>query len=511
MGSSWWFTLERAAGHMLPLSPVPADMVTPLLLLFVLFLVLLHLLRSARSPRTNSPPYIPSPFPLIGHAIAFGKSPIEFLEKAYKQYGPVFTFTMMGKPFTYLLGPDAAALLFNSKNEDLNAEEVYSHLTTPVFGKGVAYDVPNPVFLEQKKMLKMGLNVAQFRQHVPLIEMETRAYFDRWGEAGERNLFEAFSELIILTASHCLHGKEVRALLDEHVSQIYADLDGGFSHAAWLLPSWLPLPSFRKRDKAHREIKRIFAGVIASRRSSGKRENDILQILLETTYKNGRHLSDEEISGMLIGLLLAGQHTSSTTSAWLGFFLARDQKLQDRCFEEQLTVCGRGGHLSPLHYEELNDLQLLDLCLKETLRLRPPIMTMMRMVKKPQNVAGYTIPPGQQVCVSPTVNQRLSDFWPQPEAFWPDRFLQESNTSPDKFSYVPFGAGRHRCIGENFAYVQIKTIWSVLLRLYKFELIDGNFPDINYTTMIHTPRKPIIRYCRRHHKSLIPAPLNHPI
>lgn len=61
------------------------------------------------------------------------------------QYGPVFSFTMVGKTFTYLTGSEAAALFFNSKNEDLNAEDVYSRLTTPVFGKGVAYDVPNPV------------------------------------------------------------------------------------------------------------------------------------------------------------------------------------------------------------------------------------------------------------------------------------------------------------------------------------------------------------------------------
>ncbi len=54
---------------------------------------------------------------------------------------------MVGKTFTYLLGSDAAALMFNSKNEDLNAEDVYARLTTPVFGKGVAYDVPNPVRL----------------------------------------------------------------------------------------------------------------------------------------------------------------------------------------------------------------------------------------------------------------------------------------------------------------------------------------------------------------------------
>ncbi|XP_061787403.1 lanosterol 14-alpha demethylase [Nerophis lumbriciformis] len=441
------------------------------------------------------PPFIPSSVPFLGHAIAFGKSPIEFLENAYEKYGPVFSFTMVGKTFTYLLGSDAATLLFNSKNEDLNAEDVYSRLTTPVFGKGVAYDVPNPVFLEQKKMLKTGLNIARFKEHVKIIEAETVEYFQRWGDSGEKNLFEALSELIILTASSCLHGKEIRAMLDEHVAQLYADLDGGFSHAAWLLPGWLPLPSFRRRDKAHQEIKNIFFKVIQKRRSSGEKMDDILQTLVDATYKDGRPLSDDEISGMLIGLLLAGQHTSSTTSAWMGFFLARDQVLQERCYAEQQTVCGET--LPPLDLDQLKDLGLLERCLKETLRLRPPIMTMMRMARSAQTTSGYTIPQGHQVCVSPTVNQRLEDTWQQRMEFNPDRYLHDNPAAGEKFAYVPFGAGRHRCIGENFAYVQIKTIWSTLLRLFHFELVDGYFPTINYTTMIHTPHKPIITYKRR--------------
>ncbi|XP_067854967.1 lanosterol 14-alpha demethylase [Heptranchias perlo] len=441
------------------------------------------------------PPYIHSSIPFLGHAIAFGRSPIEFLENAYCKYGPVFSFTMVGKTFTYLLGSDSAALLFNSKNEDLNAEDVYSKLTTPVFGKGVAYDVPNPIFLEQKKMLKTGLNIAQFKQHIPLIEEETHEYFKRWGDSGVKNLFEALSELIILTASRCLHGKEIRNQLNEKVAQLYADLDGGFTHAAWLLPGWLPLPSFRRRDKAHREIKNIFYKVIQKRRESSERENDILQTLLDATYKDGTPLTDDEIAGMLIGLLLAGQHTSSTTSSWMGFFLAKDRELQERCYAEQKAVSGED--MPPLHYDQLKEMSLLDRCLKETLRLRPPIMTMMRMARTPQTVAGYTIPPGHQVCVSPTVNHRLQDAWTERFDFNPDRYLQDNPAALQKFAFVPFGAGRHRCIGENFANVQIKTIWSTLIRLYEFDLVDGYFPTVNYTTMIHTPNNPVISYKRR--------------
>ncbi|XP_062871273.1 lanosterol 14-alpha demethylase [Trichomycterus rosablanca] len=464
-------------------------------ILILTYIYQLFIINHHTTQQEKNPPYIPSTLPFLGHAIAFGKSPIEFLENAYKKYGPVFSFTMVGKTFTYLVGSDAAALMFNSKNEELNAEDVYSRLTTPVFGKGVAYDVPNHVFMEQKKLLKTGLNVARFKQHVEMIEEETREYFNRWGESGERNLFEALSELIILTASRCLHGVEIRGVLTESVAQLYTDLDGGFTHAAWILPQWIPLPSFRRRDRAHLELKKIFYEVIQKRRRSQEKEDDILQTLVDATYKDGRPLNDDEIAGMLIGLLLAGQHTSSTTSAWLGFFLARDSALQERCYSEQKQVCGE--HLPPITYEQLKDLTLLDRCLKETLRLRPPIMTMMRMARTPQKVGEYTIPAGHQVCVSPTVNHRLHDTWNHRLDFHPERYLGENPAAGEKFAYVPFGAGRHRCIGENFAYVQIKTIWSTLFRLFQFQLVDGYFPTINYTTMIHTPTQPIIRYTRR--------------
>lgn len=444
----------------------------------------------------KSPPFIPSTIPFLGQAVSFGSSPIEFLLAAYEKYGPVFSFTMVGKTFTYLVGSESSALMFNSKNENLNAEDVYSRLVTPVFGKGVAYDVPNSIFMEQKKMFKTGLNIGRFREHVHIIEEETKDYFKRWGASGQNDLFHALSELIILTASHCLHGHEIRSRLDEHVAQLYADLDGGFTHLAWLLPGWLPFPSFRKRDRAQREMKKIFHEVISKRRADPNPDDDMLQTLIDSKYKSGRSLTDDEISGMLIGLLLAGQHTSSTTSSWLGFFLAQDKALQERVYEEQKQVCGEG--FAPLEYDQLKEMVLLDRCLKETLRLRPPIMTMMRMCRTPQNVLGYTIPPGHQVCVSPTTNHRLPDTWKDFDKFIPDRFIDPEVANSEKFAYIPFGAGRHRCIGESFAYVQIKTIFSILIRKYELDLVDGYFPEVNVSTMIHTPTNPVIKYRLRH-------------
>nr|KAG5708394.1 hypothetical protein BaRGS_034425 [Batillaria attramentaria] len=170
------------------------------------------------------------------------------------------------------------------------------------------------------------------------------------------------------------------------------------------------------------------------------------------------------------------------------------ETLTDRVFEEQKRLCKVGSQWQPLDYDVLKDMQLLDRCLKETLRLRPPIMTMMRMCKAPQKVLGYTIPPGHQVCVSPTTNHRLPDTWKDVDQFRPDRFLDPDVANSEKFAYIPFGAGRHRCIGESFAYVQIKTLVATMLRTYEFHLVDGYFPEVDFTTMIHTPKHPVIRY-----------------
>lgn len=85
------------------------------------------------------------------------------------------------------------------------------------------------------------------------------------------------------------------------------------------------------------------------------------------------------------------------------------------------------------------------------------------------------------------------------------RFLDPEVANSEKFAYIPFGAGRHRCIGESFAYVQIKTIFSILIRTYEFDLVNGYFPEVNMSTMIHTPTNPLVHYRLRNWKHELDA------
>ena len=145
---------------------------------------------------------------------------------------------------------------------------------------------------------------------------------------GSGELAQAMAELTIMTASRCLMGKEIREQLSETVADLYCDLDKGFTPLNFLFP-YLPLPSYWNRDRAHIQMRNLFLDVMKTRRANDNMENsDMLQALMDSEYRDGRKMTDREVACLMIALLMAGQHTSSTTGTWCLAFLAQDKTLR---------------------------------------------------------------------------------------------------------------------------------------------------------------------------------------
>ena len=107
----------------------------------------------------------------------------------------------------------------------------------------------------------------------------------------------------------------------------------------------------------------------------------------------------------------------------------------------------------------------LESAIKEALRLHPPLILVLRVAKEELEVEGFRIAPGKLVGASPAVSNRIAEDFPDPDAFVPERYLEpraEDRANP--WTWIPFGAGRHRCVGAPFAMMQLKAIFSVLLR-----------------------------------------------
>lgn len=150
-----------------------------------------------------------------------------------------------------------------------------------------------------------------------------------------------------------------------------------------------------------------------------------------------------------------------------------------------------------LPYEAVQQMSLLHFAIKEALRLFPPIVVMMRTVQEPQYFNGYTIPVGDIVVASPAVSHRLEDVFKNPTEFDPDRFLPPRGEGEDiiddagnitkQWSYIAFGEGRHQCIGRDFAFLQVKTIYSYLFRHFDWDLAGKYVGKQNFDTLVAGP------------------------
>jgi sterol 14alpha-demethylase len=126
----------------------------------VVTLILTNILRQLLFRNPHEPPLVFHWVPFIGNTISYGIDPYKFFFACQKQYGDVFTFILLGKKTTVCLGTKGNDFILNGKLKDVNAEEIYSPLTTPVFGSDVVYDCPNAKLMEQKKVGIPSLHVA---------------------------------------------------------------------------------------------------------------------------------------------------------------------------------------------------------------------------------------------------------------------------------------------------------------------------------------------------------------
>ena len=316
------------------------------------------------------------------------------------------------------------------------------------------------------------------------------------------DLLTSLSELTILTASRCLHGEDVRTHIFKEVQELYHDLDHGLTPVTVFWPN-APTEAHRKRNAAREEMVRLFGKVIQERRQNPERSDgtDILSLFMDIKYKDGTPITDEQVTGLLIALLFAGQHTSCISSTWTSLFIANDGKVLDRVLAEQEQVLNKNMGKT-LTYDDLQQMEYLHNCMREALRLCPTFIMILRRaeVDIPITVQNqnYVIPKGDFVCVSPTVSMRLKSTFPNPDDFDPDRFAAPREEHKRPYSYLGFGGGMHSCMGQNFAFLQVKTILSIMFREYNIQRVAPNMPDIGYDDMVVGPKGDCrIQYTKR--------------
>ncbi|NKY55097.1 cytochrome P450 [Nocardia flavorosea] len=432
-----------------------------------------------------------------GHLEEFRTDPIALMRRVREECGDVGQFELAGRHVILLTGAEANEFFFRAADEDLDQAAAYPFMK-PIFGEGVVFDASPE---RRKEMLhNSALRGDQMRGHAATIEREVDRMLANWGDEGEIDLLDFFAELTIYTSSACLIGTKFREELDSRFAHLYHNLERGTDALAYVDP-YMPIESFRIRDESRAQLVELVQEIMHTRIAhppADKEDRDLLDVLVSVKKEDGTpHFSASEVTGIFISMMFAGHHTTSGTAAWSVIELLRHPEVLSGVVKELDELYADGQEVS---FHALRQIPQLEAVLKETLRLHPPLIILMRVAQGEFEVCGHTIAEGDHVAATPAISNRLPEDFPNPDSFDPGRYIDPNQEDlVNRWTWIPFGAGRHRCVGAAFALMQLKAIFSVLLRDWEFEMVQPSESYRNdHSKMVVQLQQPCtVRYRRR--------------
>ena len=448
-----------------------------------------------------------------GHLEELRTDPIGLLERTRSECGDAGEFRLADKEVVLLTGAEANEVFFRATDEDLDQAAAYPFMT-PIFGEGVVFDASPERRREQ--LHNMALRDKQMRGHAETIQREVDEMVARWEEqgSGEIDLLDWFAELTIYTSSSCLIGRKFRLDLDHRFAELYHDLERGTDALAFV-DAYADIESFHRRDAARVEMVALVQEIIDGRTADGPpadpEDRDLLDVLISIKDEEGNLRFDADtITGMFISMMFAGHHTTSGTAAWTLIELLRNPDEMAAVVAELDELYADGAEVS---YQALRSMPRLEGAIKEALRLHPPLILLLRVANIDLDVAGVHIPAGKMVGASPWVSNRLPEAFGDGDAFRPGRYLEDPAADiANPWNWIPFGAGRHRCVGAAFAMMQLKAIFSVLLKDWRFEAaqpLDSYRNDLS-KMVIQLAQPCLATYHRRTEGAASPLPVHAP-
>jgi sterol 14-demethylase len=427
--------------------------------------------------------------PLLGHALEFHRNRDALARRGYRELGDVFAVKLGPKRLAMVVGPEHHRTFFAETGKKLDMHSVYGFLRA-MFGDVVLL-APHEEYLRQRPLLKSAFGNEKMVGYVQRMHEVSDAWVDELGDAGELEVTEAVTELIQRTAGRCFLGEDLQRSIGPEFWELYGHLNDAVDP---LLPPHLPLPKFRRRDRAKKQLAKLFAPVIEERRRNPLAYDDVMQDLVMTEGKDGRLIDADTLRNLLIGLIFASYETTIGQGAWTLISLLQHPDYL-RLVRDELDHVAPSP--TPIDHTVLARLPHLQWAIREVERLRPSVDLMMRAAEEDVEFGGHVVPKGWLVQVVPPVAQSLPELFEHATAFDPMRFAPgREEDKQDRFSVIGFGGGMHKCPGMSFANAQMAVFAASLIRRFDLELLTHD-PHVVQTIGANGASPALVRYRRR--------------
>jgi cytochrome P450 len=422
--------------------------------------------------KTGRPIPGPRGKPVIGSLPDFRRSMVQALMDGWREYGDVVRFR---GPISLIsiAHPDHVQYILRDNAANYHHADFEIKKLQPTFRNGLVTS-QGEFWARQRKMMQPTFHRERVDSFATMMADTTAATLDRWRGFQDGRPVDMRVEMQRLTLQILTNAVFSSDWADEAEKIITAvTIANEYTNKRLLSPvdppEWAPLPSVKEFAQVRQLVDDLVYGLIADRRKSEPKD-DILSLLLDARDDEGKGMSDLELHDELISLIFAGHETVSVCLTWTWYHLSKDpgvaQKVRDEVDE---TIGDR-----PPTLEDVRQMQYIWQVLQEALRMYPPIWVIPRTPLTTDEVDGYRLEPGDMLFISPYVVHRHTGFYDNPESFDPDRIARENTTNWHRYQYIPFGGGPRKCIGHEFAMLEMTIIVAMVTQLYRLDLVPGH-------------------------------------
>ncbi|MBS0238955.1 MAG: cytochrome P450 [Proteobacteria bacterium] len=344
----------------------------------------------------------------------------------------------------------------------------------PILGNGLVTS-EGDFWLSQRRMMQPSFLKALVLSYAPIMAELTTAMLAEWAPGKAVDLEFEFSGLTSAIALKTLFGLDdhgERAKVDASLIETFDSLTTRLD-APIRLPLWMPTPTNLRLCRAIANVKALVDGFIAQKRSRPL-ANDLLSTMIMAQREDGSRMSDQQLRDEAVTLYLAGYETTALTLTWSWYLLSQYPEAERRLVDEWRRVL---GGRSP-NAEDLTALPYTSAVINEAMRLYPPVYAIGREAMTDLELGGYRVKRGYTILMSQWVSHRDPKYFPEPERFLPERWLDGLAARLPKFAYYPFGGGQRLCIGSHFATMEAMIVLATIGQKYKFTLAPDAVIDI---------------------------------
>ena len=411
----------------------------------------------------------PKPHFPIGNMPLASDDPLSKFLAWAREFGDIFYYRALWLHVYFLNDPDLIESVLIRNSQNFSKDRVVQN-SRWFFGQGLLTNEGDS-WLRQRRLLQPAFHRERVASYARVMTGYTEQMLESWKDGETRDIHQEMMQLTLRIAVRCLFGVEPGEIggISSAISVLMRNTTGVrmiFPPAA----RYLPTPTMIAVRRAVRQLDEMVYRIIATRRAGNADSGDLLSTLIRVRDEDGTGMTDKQLRDEVLTFLLAGHETTALALSWTWLLLGQNAQVEKKLHEELRRVLnGRAPDFS-----DMQALSYTERVIRESMRLYPPAWSLARTAISDFELRGYKIPGGANIVMSPWIMHRQPRYFPDPEKFDPDRWLDPAMQKLPRFAYFPFGGGPRQCIGNSFAMMESTLVLATIAQRFRMRAVAGH-------------------------------------